>query len=365
MTGVSTGDPADVAGDMAAFYGHVVEILAAGERCALCTILRLAGSGPRRAGAKMIVRSGGASVGTVGGGVLEVKATQWAQQSLQRGRPLCRAFALDLRQASDEGMTCGGEVEVLIEPIDEERPGARDFFARVVALLARGERGRLVTAITGDGENTDTENFLLVGQGAVAALPGSGRVLPEDLLRGPTPSAPSMVEAGPVRYFIDPLAPPITVYVFGGGHIGMHLVPLCRLLGFRTVVVDDRADFISAERFPHADDRRAVASFDRALDTIRLGAEAYAVIVTRGHGGDQAILRQALRQRPGYVGMIGSQRKRTLIFDQLISEGFTQEDLARVACPVGLPIGAETPEEIAVSIAAQLVAARAARRGEG
>jgi len=88
------------------------------------------------------------------------------------------------------------------------------------------------------------------------------------------------------------------------------------------------------------------------------------VIVTRGHGGDQAILRQALRQRPGYIGMIGSSRKRGLIFNQLIVEGFTEEDLARVTCPVGLPIGAETPEEIAVSIAAQLVATRAARRGE-
>jgi len=106
------------------------ELLKVGERFALCTIVRLAGSGPRRAGAKMLVLDGGESVGTVGGGVLEVKTAQWAHETLQGGRPLCRSFALDLQQASDEGMTCGGEVEVLIEPFDGMTPAARDFFAR-------------------------------------------------------------------------------------------------------------------------------------------------------------------------------------------------------------------------------------------
>jgi xanthine dehydrogenase accessory factor len=262
-------------------------------------------------------------------------------------------------------MTCGGEVEVLVEPFDGRVPAAREFFAQVVAVVTRGERGRLATAIAGAGGDLVIEKFLLVGAQPMAALSGSGRGLPGDLLRAPIPATPSLLERGSVRYFIEPLAPPITVYVFGGGHIGMHLVPLCHLVGFRTVVVDDRAEFVSRERFPVAGDLRAVPSFDRGLDGIHLGAASYVVIVTRGHGGDQAILRQALRQRPGYIGMIGSNRKRTLIFDQLIAEGFTPEDLARVTCPVGLPIGAEAPEEIAISIVAQLVATRAAQRGEG
>jgi xanthine dehydrogenase accessory factor len=357
--------PSDVLNDAAAFYSSLLKCLAAGERVALCTILRLTGSGPRRAGAKMLVRNGGKSVGTVGGGVLEAEATQWAQEALQGGRPLCRTFALDSQQTSDEGMTCGGETEVLIEPFDGRMLAVRNFFAQVVAVLARGERGELATAIRRDGEDIVTENFLVVGGEPMAALSESGRALPEDILRAPTLPTPSLLERESVRYFMDPLAPPITVYVFGGGHIGMHLVPLCHLVGFRTVVVDDRADFISRDRFPHADDLRAVPSFDGAVDGIPLGEAAYVVIVTRGHRGDQAILRQALRRRPGYIGMIGSDRKRGLIFNQLIEDGFTQEDLARVACPVGLPIGAETPEEIAVSIVAQLVATRSAQRGKG
>ena len=364
MGDVSKSYPADLAGAAAALYGRATEILKVGERFALCTIVRLAGSGPRRAGAKMLVLDGRESVGTVGGGVLEAKATQWAREALQDGRPLYRTFALDLQQASEEGMTCGGEVDLLVESFDKRMPAAPDFFGRAAALSASGKPGRVVTAITRNGQDVATEKFLLVDGECVAALAGSGRVLPEDLRRG-SPRHTSLLERESVQYFIDPLALPITVYVFGGGHIGRHLVPLCHLVGFRTVVMDDRADFVLRDRFPDADDLLAVPSFDRAVEEIHLGADAYVVIVTRGHGGDQAILRQVLRQRPGYIGMIGSSRKRGLIFNQLRAEGFTHEDLTRVACPVGLPIGAETPEEIAVSIVAQLVATRSTRRGKG
>ena len=352
----------EAAGDVTAFYARLAEFLAAGELLALCTVLRLVGSGPRRAGTKMLVREAGGSVGTVGGGLLEAKATAWAQEVLRTGRALCRSFALDLQQASDEGMTCGGQVEVLVERFDGTTPAVRDFFGQVLTLLQRGEHGWLATAILQRDDGVTTERFLIASGQCAASVSAPGHTLPTDLLVS-APSAPTLVERGPVHYFLEPLAPPITVFVFGGGHIAAHLVPLCRLLGFRTVVVDDRADFASRDRFPQADELLAVPSFDHALDGLPIGTESYIVIVTRGHGGDQAILRQVLQCRPGYIGMIGSRRKRALIFDQLAAEGFTPEDLARVACPIGLPIGAETPEEIAVSIAAQLVVTRAAISG--
>ena len=355
----------DVAKDVAAFYGRILELLDDGRRGALCTILRLEGSGPRRAGAKMLVCEAGGSCGTVGGGVLEMKAIMWARESVQSGRALCRTVALDLQQASEDGMTCGGEVELLVEPLDATTSEVRACFASVVDLLRRGERGWLVTALSEDNRGIASERFLVSGGRVLASTSPSHRGLPKDLLRTTLPTTPTVVEQESVRYFFDPLAPPTAVYVFGGGHIGMHLVALCHLLGFRTVVADDRADFVSEDRFPDADQRLAVPSVENALESIPVGEESCIVIVTRGHGGDQAILRQALRRRPGYIGMIGSSRKRALIFDQLLAEGFTQADLDRVTCPIGLPVGAETPEEIAVSIAAQLVAVRAAQRGEG
>jgi len=365
MTHESEKRPADTAGDNVAFCAHLEKLLAAGERVALCTLLRLEGAGPRRAGAKMAIRDAGGSVGTIGGGVLEAKAAAWAKETLRSRRAVCRSFALDIREASEEGMTCGGEVEVLVECLEGESPAVREFYAQVCALLGRGEPGWLATAIHRDGDGISTAHFLIASGRHVASLAGSGRSLADDLLQSPAPLTPTLTERGAVRYFLEPLAPAITVYIFGGGHIGMHLVPLCRLLEFRTVVVDDRAEFASRDRFPQAEELLAVPSFDDVLDRLAIGERSYVVIVTRGHGGDQAILRQALRRRPAYIGMIGSSRKRGLIFDQLVAEGFTQEDLARVTCPVGLAIGAETPQEIAVSIAAQLVLHRAVRRGKG
>jgi xanthine dehydrogenase accessory factor len=205
------------------------------------------------------------------------------------------------------------------------------------------------------------ERSLIENGRCLASAPSPGRPVPTELFAS-APSSPTLVARGATRYFLDPLAPPITLYVFGGGHIALHLVPLCHRLGFRTVVVDDRAEFVSRERFPEADELRVVPSFEGALEDFRLGDTSYVVIVTRGHGGDLAVLRQALARRPVFIGMIGSARKRALIFGQLTQEGVAADALARVACPVGLPIGAETPVEIAVSIAAQLVAVR---RGKG
>jgi xanthine dehydrogenase accessory factor len=348
-------------GDAAAFYARLKALLDGGERVALCTVIRLAGSGPRRAGAKMLVREGGGSEGTVGGGAFEARATEWAREALAAGRAACRIFAMDLAAPADAGMTCGGQAELLVEPLPSSLPGVSAFFAELCARLQRGERGWLATAIRPKGAALSVERFLVVAGRCVASLAGLGQTLPEDMCQGRPPEAPCLVERGALRYFLDPLAPRVAVYVFGGGHIAGRLVPLCRLLGFQVVVVDDRAEYAAPERFPDAD-RLVVAPFDRALEGLPIDEESFVVIATRGHGSDAAILRQVMTRRPRYVGMIGSARKRDLIFEQLRREGVSAEELDRVACPIGLPIGAETPEEIAVSIAAELVAARAGAR---
>ena len=361
MNPVAGGTRPDPVNDAMTFYDRLVSLLAAGERVALCTLLRLEGSGPRRAGAKMLLREHGESLGTVGGGLLEARTTIWAEEVLRTGCAVCRPFALSLQQASDEGMTCGGQAEVLVEPLDGTSPATRDFCGEALALLRRGGRGCLVTAISEEGAGVAVEHFLVV-DGTCTAVSVAGRTLPTEILTSAV-SVPTLVERGAVRYFLDPLTSPITVVVFGGGHIAARLVPLCHGLGFRIVVVDDRADFASRDRFPHADELLVVPSFENALQDLHLDAGHYVVIVTRGHGGDQAILRQALRRRPAFIGMIGSRRKRQIIFEALTREGVGAEDLAQVACPIGLPIGAETPDEIAISIAAQLVATRAAHLG--
>ena len=148
-----------------------------------------------------------------------------------------------------------------------------------------------------------------------------------------------------------------TVYIFGGGHISAHLAPLVSLVDFKVTVVDDREEFASPERFPQAD-QVLCRSFEGAVQSLNINESGYAVIVTRGHAWDGVILGDVLRTPAAYIGMIGSRHKRDAIYEKLLSDGYTASDLDRVHSPIGLPIGGETPEEIAVAITAELIQAR-------
>ena len=348
------------AGEAERFQARLAELLAGGERVALCTILQLVGSGPRSAGAKLLLRDSGDPAGTVGGGLLEARATAWCREILATGGAVCRPFVLTDAEAGGDGMTCGGRMEVLVERLEGNRGEVADFFAQVRSLLVAGGQGCLVVGLRRDSHAVVTARALVKGGRLVAALPAEGCPIPEEILQT-FPHAPVLIECGEIRYFLEPLAPPVTMIICGAGHIAAQLVPLCSPLGFRTVVVDDRAEFVNPTRFPLANQLVVAPSLDRALDGLDLGPDTYVVVVTRGHVGDLAVVRQALRGQPGYIGMVGSQRKRKTVFEALARDGCSSDDLSRVVCPIGVPIEAETPEEIAISIVAQLIATRAAR----
>ena len=172
-----------------------------------------------------------------------------------------------------------------------------------------------------------------------------------------------------VNLFLEPMLSTPVVYLLGGGHVSLPLARLIKTLDFKLVVCDDREDFANEERFPEADEVW-VRDFRTVLDEVELGPEAYVVIVTRGHIYDKDVLAQALKQEVAYVGMIGSRRKRDMIYQTLLEEGYSQEKIKSVHSPIGLGIGAETPEEIAVSVAAELIQVRSAgqtrsRKGPG
>lgn len=150
-----------------------------------------------------------------------------------------------------------------------------------------------------------------------------------------------------------------TAYIFGGGHVGLALEPVLRHIGFDTVVLDDRAEYANEERFPDARRVIVVDSYDNAFADIECDEDSYLIIVTRGHMGDLGVLREALNQPRAYLGMIGSRHKDQVLYDILKSEGVTQEQIDKVYAPIGEPIFAQTPEEIAVSIAAEMIKVRA------
>jgi xanthine dehydrogenase accessory factor len=162
--------------------------------------------------------------------------------------------------------------------------------------------------------------------------------------------------------YVQPVDVRSTAYIFGAGHCGASLAPLLHSVGFYTVVIDDRADFANVTRLPLADHIMVPQSFDGVVRQLPIDENSYVVIVTRGHMHDRSVLQQCLATPAAYIGMIGSKRKVAETFRALQESGISPEAIARVHAPIGLAIGAETPEEIAVSIAAQLIQVRASKR---
>lgn len=149
-----------------------------------------------------------------------------------------------------------------------------------------------------------------------------------------------------------------TAYIFGGGHVAYALEPVLRHVDFKTVVIDDREEYANSERYPEAERTVVCSDFDHAFDEIEPDEDSYIIIVTRGHRGDLRVLREALKRPFAYLGMIGSKRKNQQLYDTLKKEGVTDEQLSAVHAPIGLKIGSETPEEIAVSIVAEIIQVR-------
>jgi len=163
-----------------------------------------------------------------------------------------------------------------------------------------------------------------------------------------------MLCGGEMDIFIEPILPQLTLYIFGAGHISISISKIAKMVGFRVVVIDDRAEFANPERFPEADEIVA-EDFSAAFSRLKINNASYIAIVTRGHQFDEKVLEWAVKTEARYIGMIGSKKKNEVIFAHLQSKRISEDILEQVHTPIGLDIGAETPEEIAVSIMAELI----------
>jgi xanthine dehydrogenase accessory factor len=346
---------------MVEVYKELQRALAAGEKCVLARIIRAIGSAPRSVGTKMLLRADGRLVGTIGGGLLELEVLAEAQKVLASGRPAVRSVRLEGREMAGAEMLCGGNVDVLIEPVSAEDAAAASVFRALAETAAQGRRAVLITVVAED--RRALQRALLAGEGGLVG-DVSGRFEAAGIdpqrwagVRGCLlePLAPGPDSA---LVFVEALEPEAKLVLFGAGHIAAFVAPLARTVGFRVCVTDDRAEFANPERFPSAD-RLLVCPAAEAFERIAVTPATYLAIMTRGHAHDREALRAALKTRPAYLGMIGSLRKRDMIYAALAEEGVPAADLRRIHCPIGLAIGAETPQEIAVSIVAELIQARA------
>ena len=319
------------------------------ENVVLVTVVASSGATPRGAGARMLVGKEGRISGTVGGGAVEQHSVELAMEVLEKRTSVTKRFMLQKNQVEDLGMICGGNVTIFFRFIDSSDDRMLGICQMALEQFSEKETTWLITELTDslDGAiGLYSEKLGVTGdipKQAVGRL--SGQICTFDF-EGRQFYAEQLLFSG-------------FVYIFGGGHVSQELVPVLSHLDFRCIVFDDRQEFASRELFPDAIDVRLV-ELAEVKEMELITADDYIIVLTRGHSFDQAVEEQALRTPARYVGVIGSRHKKAITEKNIMEHGFTREDLDRVTAPIGLmSIKAETPAEIAVSIAAQLIAFRA------
>jgi xanthine dehydrogenase accessory factor len=339
----------------------ICHLLEDGDNLVLATIIKHVGSTPRSVGSKMVVRPDGSITGTIGGGLVEHEIRKLAGEVFKTGKS--RVEAVDLTgadAATTDQMICGGRLEILLELIVAD-PENIKIFRDLTGLLQNGHKGFLIKPLDRQADEMLQPGFCLVQKEGVALghFPGASACIP--LLTGEAAKkkCPVVFTAEGRRYFVEPTFLPGTVYLFGAGHVSRPVAELAAMVDFKTVVLDDRVDYANKERFSTAEQILILSSFDDIFHGLDIDRDSYLVIVTRGHLHDKTVLEQALRTNAGYIGMIGSKRKRAMVYEDMLGKGFTEDDLKRVYNPIGIDIFAETPEEIAVSVVAELIMVRA------
>jgi xanthine dehydrogenase accessory factor len=337
------------------FFQNIQERLDRGESVALAVIVSQKGSTPRDAGTMMVVYTDGSISGTIGGGYAEAEVIRAGRILMERGesRRATREFSMtDGKSASSMGMVCGGEVEILLTLLE---PGDHDLVAAVVEHIGR-ERSCFLAFPLGDEPVKGAPLVLVDGEH------GIGHVDCIHILsKAGIPPRPVIIPAQGRRWFVCPAMGAPKVYFFGAGHVSRATSEIAALAGFAPVVVDDRQELVTAELFPFARSIHCPATFHDCVSDFTLTRNDLVVIASRVPLLDNVLLEQVLATPAGFVGMLGSVRKRDAIFADLLAKGVAQEDIDRVSCPLGVSIGARTPQEIGVSIVAQLIQAR--RRG--
>lgn len=323
---------------MNAVFSKISEELEHHHDLILVTITSKSGSSPRGAGAQMLVGENGRICGTIGGGAVEHRSEETAHMLLHERRSAEHRFSLQEQSENSLGMVCGGEISVFFQYIDSSAAEWKLLVSRVLAMLCAHQAGQLVlhmdgslpALLDGDGVPVCGMEYVKTKESFKMALPVLDRAV-----------------------------------IFGGGHCTQALVPVLSRVGFRITVIDNRPELSLPELFPEAEAVLCGDYFNIA-DCLDLVPSDYVVVMTNGHSHDFDVLRQVLQRPPAYVGVIGSRRKTAFVNQKLLECGIGKEVLSRIHAPIGTAIKAVTPEEIAVSIAGEMIYERALlREAEG
>jgi xanthine dehydrogenase accessory factor len=337
---------------------ELLHLLERDEPFVLATLIDAHGSTPQKVGARLLVRKDGTTVGTLGGGCIEAEVWEIAQQALETGRPQVLDFTLNEDIAVDYGLACGGTERIFVDPTIAAR---RDIgLARKMLQAARGERRGVVATIVTPSPQADQAAGASIAVWEGGALDGDlgdvheeAATLARRLVEAPRPKHALVTLSNGAEVFADVYAEAPEIIIVGGGHVGRAVANVAKLLGYRLAVIDDRPDFANSERFPEAEAVIA-GDIEQSITEYPATRNSAFVIVTRGHKYDYQALSAAARTEAGYIGLMGSRRKVSLIYRQLLADGVPEDRLRDIHAPIGLDIGAVSPEEIALSIVAEI-----------
>jgi xanthine dehydrogenase accessory factor len=335
-------------------FRKAASILESGMNIALVTVISAEGSTPGKVGYKMLVwAEDGKSVGTVGGGLTEAQMIEKAKSMLLQADS--RVFRVDFGgDQEDEKGICGGSAEFLIETFDKKN---LPLFEKLSMAVINGEKGVLISIIS-PGKSPKKVFLKSVDQIGAAAgikLPPEVVASMKELVAKEQPG--KKLAGDGFELFIEAVTKQPMVIIFGAGHLSYHISRYAKSVHFGVTVCDDRVQYANKERFPDADNI-IIEDFEHVFDKIHIDDNSYIVIVTRGHQHDEMVLDRAVRTNAKYIGMIGSKRKTLTILKKLNERGVPEEMLNKVYSPIGVSIGAVTPEEIALSIVCELIKIR-------
>ena len=342
-------------------HRKIVEFIDSGRPFAVALVLNASGSTPQRAGVRAIVDGTGKICGTIGGGFVEADTQRRAVEACRSGHPVVFDFYLDNAYARDAGAICGGSMRILVDPTAAKD---RESYAQAAEAFQRRERGVLLTTVrTGTQTEVTVQWYPEEAIPSDADFPGA-EAIRSCLARG-TPQISvenSQEPEASMEVLVEPVAPKPLLLIVGGGHIGQALALQAVLIGFDVTVIDDRPEFADPALFPEGVETRC-GDVPKEAAAFPIDKDTYIVVVTRGHKHDAETLEACIHAPAAYIGMIGSERKVDLIRKGFIESGLaTEEEFDRVFAPIGMDIGAITVPEIAMSIAAQLIAVR--RQGD-
>jgi len=347
-------------------YVRLLELLKKGEHLALATIIQTKGSTPQVPGASALFSAEGRLEGTLGGGLLEFEAKKRALYSVKKKTSCLFEFELMEDAYSKEGALCGGKAKILIDASPEKHLSS---FQELNQSLFQRQPGVLATFI----DMISTEKTSLLREWIEkknkrqTALKSPSSPFQEEIKKASSEGKPSLLKTRTKRardkameslLFLEPIFPLPQLVIAGAGHIGQALTHLGSFLNFEITVIDDRPEYANKEMLPEAD-HIIVEEIGKAVQNFPVSADTYLVIVTRGHRHDGEALRQCIASQAAYIGMIGSRRKIKLMRKKFLEKGWaTPFQFDRVHAPIGLDIQSKTVEEIAISIAAQLILVR-------